>query len=530
MSSILNQILGVSTVLAQVTSNVNGAVDKVTTETGNQFTQLVGSFLAAIPLWIAAIVIAFASYLVALIVKKSIEVKMAEKGIEEEHKEIQIVAGRTAYFVVLTIGLTISLSIVGIDLKPIVAAGAFGLGFALQDIIMNTISGMIILMSRHFTIGDVITVSGVTGRIEEIQTRATIIKAFDGTKVIVPNAGLFKNVVVSKTSNPFRKLSFIMGVGYGSDLKAVMELTLAVLKSIPGVMVKPKPSVVFSEWGDSSINFKINAWIESKGGKLVKVKNRIIMDLTDAYDEAGFDIPYPIQTIMMDKGDGPEFTKKEIKAKVKAIKARLKAKSTVELTPAAAVFASAPQQYLPAAQPVLAQPQPIMAEQQPAAVVAPVQQPVIATNTAPAPLPTAIETTPNSPGQSWLQQALAQQVAATAQPAPVQQPAPIQPALAITAQPTPVAQPTITTMDIPAAQPLQVIQPAPVIQAQPVAPAIQSVPESQPSMPLVQPTVAVSPQFTQPPEQVQFQPPVQTIAIPYQPNSSIPNNPAPGQV
>ncbi len=322
--NILNIILGIPSVLAQVSSNT---ANEVGGQTSNELAKLVANILQQIPLWIVAIIVSFASYLVAIAVRRSIEMKLSREGIEEEHREVQIIAGRSAFFATLTLGITVALSIVGIDLKPIVAAGAFGLGFALQDIIMNLIAGMMILAARHFTIGDVITVGAVTGKIVEIQTRATIIKGFDGTKVIVPNAELFSNVVVSKTSNPFRKISFVMGVGYGSDLKKVMALTLAVVNSIPWVLRKPKSSVIFSSWGDSTIDFKINVWIDSKGGKFVKVKNKVIMELTKAYAEAGVDIPYPIQSIQMDKGDQAEVDQDSISRKIDEVKGKYKAKT-----------------------------------------------------------------------------------------------------------------------------------------------------------------------------------------------------------
>ncbi|MCC7432089.1 mechanosensitive ion channel family protein [Candidatus Peregrinibacteria bacterium] len=326
MSQIINYILGIPLAYAQVSSQV----DKVGENTSNELTKLITNIFAQIPLWIVAFLVGVFSYILAVMVKRSIENKLTKEGIEEEHQEIKIVAGRSSFFGVLVIGITVALSIVGIDLKPIVAAGAFGLGFALQDIIMNLISGMMILASRHYTIGDVISVNGVIGKIEEIQTRATIIKAFDGTKVIVPNAELFQNVVVSKTSNPFRKLTFVMGVDYGADLKQTMDLTLAVIKNIPWVLQKPKPSVIFYEWGDYSINFRINVWIDSKGGKLVKVKNRVILDLTNAYNESGINIPYPIQTIQLDKAEEAALSQEEVNQRVANIKKKLANKNVIK--------------------------------------------------------------------------------------------------------------------------------------------------------------------------------------------------------
>lgn len=464
--SILNYILGIPAVFAQVSSNTASDVGG---QTSNELAKLVANVFQQIPLWIVAIIVSFVSYFVAIAVRRSIELKLSKEGIEEEHREIQIIAGRSAFFCTLTLGITIALSIVGIDLKPIVAAGAFGLGFALQDIIMNLIAGMMILAARHFTIGDVITVGAVTGKIVEIQTRATIIKGFDGTKVIVPNAELFSNVVISKTSNPFRKISFLMGVGYGSDLKQVMALTLAVVNSIPWVLKKPKSSVIFSAWGDSTIDFKINVWIDSKGGKFVKVKNRVIMDLTNAYDEAGVDIPYPIQTVKLDKGDQAELDQDAISKKMNQVKGKYKTKSLSKeqaaslVTTASAEQAPGGQSWLQSAFKQVGQfnnPAPVMATEEATAGPVPISTvqistaaPIQISTTEAAPVvaqaaPTATveaapapSTTPSAPvsanaeGQNWLQQAMQQQAAQQ----PVQQnPVPVtsQPAPAETVQPS----------------------------------------------------------------------------------------------
>lgn len=444
--SLLNYILGISIASAQVVSS--SAVDKVTSGTGDELGKLVTNFLLQIPLWIAAILVGIFTYIIAILARKAIEGKLAQNGIAEEHKEVQIVASRSTFFIVLVIGITVALSIVGIDLKPIVAAGAFGLGFALQDIIMNMISGMFILASRHYTIGDIIKVEGVSGKIEEIQTRATIIKGFDGTRIVVPNAQLFKNVVISKTSNPYRKVTFIMGVDYSADLRQAMDLTLAVVKSVPLVLKKPKPKVIFYEWGDYSINFRINVWINSRGGKLITVKNEVMMALSEAYNDSGINIPYPIQTIQLDKSEEEELSKEEIEQKIADIKAKLKAKNKAKPIHVAA---------LPAAE--------------------------TGGNTAVGPsLPTAIDTTVNSPGQSWLQKALTSQVGTAEQPvspAPdTQSQIPIQP----TAQPPdqPTVQPVTAVitqapgMEVPTA-------PTPPDQLAPVQ--TTTYPEQQPATP-----------------------------------------------
>jgi small-conductance mechanosensitive channel len=311
----LLQLLTIPVAFAQKAS----AAEDVATGTQDQITGLVTFIVGQIPLWITAFIVLVASFVLARVVKGAVENKMTQEGFEEEHKEIQIVAGRTANAAVLLIGITVALKIAGLDLTPIIAAGAFGIGFALQDLIMNFLAGVMILSARHYSIGDIIKVNGTMGKIIEIQTRATVLKAFDGTKIIVPNAELFKNQVTSLTSNPFRRIQLINGVAYGSDLKKTYQVVMEAVKNTPGVLAMPRPSMFFYEWGDSTINFKVNSWVDTKGG-WVKIRNQLIMNIGDALDRAGIEIPFPTQTILMGKNQeaSEDSMEKELKEVMQA--------------------------------------------------------------------------------------------------------------------------------------------------------------------------------------------------------------------
>lgn len=308
--NIINIILGIPAALAQV-----AGAQEIASETENQLTALVSFVIQKIPLWITAFIVIILSFVIARIVKSTVENRLASEGFEEEHKEIQILAARTANAAVLTIGITVGLKIAGIDLTAIIAAAAFGVGFALRDIIMNFIAGVLLLSSRHYTIGDVIKVKGTVGKIIEIQTRATILKAFDGTKIIVPNAELFKNQVTSITSNPFRKIALVNSVNYGEDLKKVSKVVVDAVKSTKGVLLEPKPGLSFFEWGEYSIKFKIKAWVETKSPR-IKIQSQLIQNVTQAMKDAGVAIPYPIQTIEL--SDEEKQTEQLIKKEAEA--------------------------------------------------------------------------------------------------------------------------------------------------------------------------------------------------------------------
>lgn len=276
------------------------AAQDVTTQTSDQLSQLVADFIAKIPLWIAAFVVIIFSILAAKIVRRIVENKMAEKGIEDEHKEVQVLGGRISYVIILTIGFTAGLKIAGIDLTTIIAAVAFGIGFALKDIITNFLAGVIILVNKNFTIGDFIVISGTLGRVLEIQSRVTILQAIDGTKVIVPNAQLFNKQVVSYTSNPFRRLEIMTRVDYRSDLRNALKVCMTAVKKTKGALVEPKPAVLVVNFGDSEVDIAIRIWVESRAG-WKKIVSRLMINLKEAFDEYKIDFPRGIRQIVYDK-------------------------------------------------------------------------------------------------------------------------------------------------------------------------------------------------------------------------------------
>ncbi len=270
----------------------------VASETTSQVQGLIDFFIVKIPSFIAAFVVFVLFFFISKAIKGIVENKMAEKF--EEHKEMQILAGRTASATTLILGATIALNIAGIDLTVIIAAAGFGIGFALKDIIINFLAGVFTLAQKQYTIGDFIKVDNTIGKIMEIQARATVLQALDGTRVVVPNSELFTKQVTSFTSNPFRRIEIPVGVEYGTDLHLAVKTCYEAIKNTPGILLQPKPAVLVKEFGDSSINLIIRGWVESHGGWL-KIKSDLAIQIKIEFDKVGIGIPFPIRTIVYDK-------------------------------------------------------------------------------------------------------------------------------------------------------------------------------------------------------------------------------------
>ena len=276
------------------------SAEEIAGGTVSQLEGLVDLIFEKIPLMIAGAIVVFLSYLVAKIARNIVENKMSEKGIGEEHKELQILAGRMTYSGILVLGATIGLKIAGIDLTTIIAAVAFGIGFALKDLIMNFLAGIMILLGGQIALGDFIQIGDTIGKVVEIQSRVTILKALDGTKVIVPNADLFTKQVVSFTSNPFRRIEVDVGVEYRSDLENVVKVCMKALKTTEGVLIEPQPAILVSEFGGSSIDLKVRAWVNSRDG-WVKIRSDLMKNITTQFNNYGITIPWPIRTVVEDK-------------------------------------------------------------------------------------------------------------------------------------------------------------------------------------------------------------------------------------
>ena len=275
-------------------------ISTIKEDTTSELVALLELIITKIPLWVAAFIVVVLSFLLARLAQRRIENKMAEKGIDQEHQELQILGGRITYTVVLIIGITIGLKVAGIDLTSIIAAAAFGIGFALKDLIMNFLAGVMILLGRHFTIGDFVKIGDTIGKVIEIQSRVTILQAIDGTKVIVPNSQLFQKQVKSFTSNPFRRIELEFSIDSRNNLQNALDVCLKTTQTTEGIIPEPKPAILVDGFSENGVKIIVRAWVESRGAWL-KVKSRLAKNIKHALDAHGISVPYPIQVAMQDK-------------------------------------------------------------------------------------------------------------------------------------------------------------------------------------------------------------------------------------
>ena len=203
---------------------------------------------------------------------------------------------RFVHYLVVLIGLSMAGKMVGVDMSSFAIVVGFlsvGIGFGLQNITSNFISGLILLFERPISVGDLVEVEGHIGRVLEIRMRATLINTLDNVAIIVPNSLFIQNKVVNWSHGDTRiRLRTPVGVAYGSDLAAVTEALLKAARENTEVLERPNPEVRFIAFGDSSLNFELLAWIPSPGRQYI-VQSELNFAIDAAFREAGISIPFP---------------------------------------------------------------------------------------------------------------------------------------------------------------------------------------------------------------------------------------------
>ena len=178
----------------------------------------------------------------------------------------------------------------------------FTVGFALQDVMKNFASGVILLLQRPFRVGDMVEVGAFEGTVRVIDLRSTEIKTFDGRIAIIPNADVLNHAIVNYTRSVQRRIEVIVGVAYGTDLKLARDAALEAIRAVPGFVDDPAPIVVFKEFSDSSIDLSVFLWFETAQASPLKARDAAIEEIKRAFDTHKIDIPFPIRTVMMDSG------------------------------------------------------------------------------------------------------------------------------------------------------------------------------------------------------------------------------------
>ena len=228
---------------------------------------------------------------------------LARSGLDRalQHAIAQIVG-----YIVLIVGILIVLDNAGIHLGALtVFAGAVGVGvgFGLQNIASNFISGLVILAERPITLGDRVEVAGIAGQVERIRARSTVIRTNDNIMMIVPNTKFIDSPVTNWTYTDRRvRFRIPVGVAYGSDIAKVRDLLLAVGRENPNTLQEPAPGVFLKKFGDNSIDFELVVWSSEMSARPSRYRSDLNFAIVEKFLEAKIEMPFPQRDLHIRSG------------------------------------------------------------------------------------------------------------------------------------------------------------------------------------------------------------------------------------
>ncbi len=231
---------------------------------------------------------------------------------------IQVLIGKLIRLLLITFAILIALSTVGIDFSALAffsGAVGVGLGFGLQKIVSNLVSGIILLADKSIKPGDVITVGDNFGWVESMGARYTAIVTRDGREFLIPNEDFVTQRVINWSySNDEVRLDVPFGVSYASDPHKVRALAVEAAKSVARVLVSPQPVCHLKAFGDSSLNFLLRFWIRDPVDGITNVSGQVLLALWDAFKREGVEIPYPVRDVRLTQAATETGEKKKARA------------------------------------------------------------------------------------------------------------------------------------------------------------------------------------------------------------------------
>lgn len=267
----------------------------------NKLGGMIDSFIVMLP----NIVLALLVFILFFFAARSL--KLLVKRLTRRHSQARnlgMVLGRVAQGAVILLGLFVALSIViptfkAGDLVQLLGISGVAIGFAFRDILQNFLAGVLILLTEPFQIDDQIVFKDFEGTVENIETRATTIRTYDGRRIVIPNAELFTNSVTVNTAFENRRLEYDVGIGYGDDIEAAKRLMFEAVHSVEGVLKDPAPDVLVMELAESSVNIRIRWWIKPPRRKdALDSRDRVLAAIKNKLNANGIDMPFPTRQIL----------------------------------------------------------------------------------------------------------------------------------------------------------------------------------------------------------------------------------------
>ena len=216
----------------------------------------------------------------------------------EEDAQRAMILRRGALYGIAGLFTASALMELGFDLSVLLGAAGIltvAIGFASQTSASNVISGLFLLGERPFAVGDVIRVNGTTGEVLSVDLLSVKLRTFDNLFVRIPNETMIKSEVTNLRRFPIRRIDLQVGVAYKEDLREVREVLMEVADRNPVCLEEPQPLIIFQGYGDSAINHQFSVWAATEN--FLELRNSIPLEIKEAFDEHGIEIPFPHRTL-----------------------------------------------------------------------------------------------------------------------------------------------------------------------------------------------------------------------------------------
>ncbi|AXI01856.1 mechanosensitive ion channel family protein [Aquirhabdus parva] len=281
--------------------------------------KLIDQFMDRIPYLIASCIVLVLFWLLARLFKLVIKRTLTHRV--QKRQNLVKVLNRIGSTTIIFIGVLIAMvvAIPGFTTTKLVSAlgiGSVAIGFAFKDIFQNMLSGILILLSEPFRIGDQIIMGSFEGTVEDIQIRATYIRTYDGRRIVIPNAQLYTTPVTVNTAFRRRRNQIDIGIGMGDDVGVAKTAILEALKKCDTVTANSNPTIVATGFSDFALILRLRWWIEDSAQMdITDSMDQVLIAIKYALTDAGIDLPYPTSQVLLhdqtEETDGDRLRQRE---------------------------------------------------------------------------------------------------------------------------------------------------------------------------------------------------------------------------
>lgn len=264
---------------------------------------MLDSLLQRLPYLAAAVVVYALFHFTGVAVRRLVR-RVASRR-RNRNRNLGLVFGRLAQGLIWLVGLLVA-AVIAIprftpgQLIQLLGLSGVAIGFAFRDILQNFLAGILILLTEPFRIDDQIVFGEYEGTVEDIQTRATYLRTYDGRRIVIPNAELYTRPVTVNTAFPARRLEYDIGIGYSDDLESAKAIVLDVLAASPTVLPDPAPQVLVVDLAESAVNLRVLWWVTPpRRLETLAARDEVLHAVKAALLQAGIDLPFPTRTVLL---------------------------------------------------------------------------------------------------------------------------------------------------------------------------------------------------------------------------------------